>query len=155
MQVLRDLLRSLISWDHNTAMWLSNKRFEKLLCTPVRAASLFICCCTFINFVRVSSINRSDRTLCGGRSSALLPCGTLNLLPMVDAWGSGHWGRDHLPPLPGWVQGPKVLVDASTCCAWALAISSLAPAFTQWVLVLDECFDKLTDSRKVVIPKLT
>lgn len=104
MQVLPDqFIRSLIPCDHKTGVWLSNGRFEKLLCSPARATSLSTDCCTFIfvffcrnesGLPKWQARADNDRTLYGGGSSALLSCGGVNfgliVLVVLEDVGEGR-----------------------------------------------------------------
>lgn len=70
MQVLPDqFIRSLIPCDHKTGAWLSNGRFEKLLCSPVRATSLSTDSCTFV-FGFLSEWERSPEMTSESRQNA-------------------------------------------------------------------------------------
>lgn len=109
MQVLPDqFIRSLIPCDHKTGAWLSNGRFEKLLCSPVRATSLSTDSCTFIFgfFVGMRAVSRNDKREPTERCAAVgappsFPAGHklwIDCVGGAGGCGGGAGGRNHLPP---------------------------------------------------------
>lgn len=172
MQVLPDqFIRSLIPCDHKTGAWLSNGRFEKLLCSPVRATSLSTDCCTFIFgfFVGMRAVvSRNDTrepamtercTAVGAPPS--FPAGRklwIDCVGGAGGCGGGAGGRNHLPLSPGWVQGPEVLVvhpDAAVDIRQSVHTQTHTRTRSHTMGTRVTWMFWQIDNSKVVIPKLT